>query len=320
MFISICIPSYNRGHRAKVLVENLLAMNISYDYEVILSNNGSTKNTEGYKELEKIKDDRLKINTFDTNHQFYGNFNTVLKMAKGDLAIVLSDEDYLVEENIEYYVKLFEENVRVAAIFSGSEEDEEVTIYKMGKEAISKSFLLCNYISGAVYNRHIVTDEVIDKLYYEFTENNKGYYYYPHLFVNTYCALNGNVILSTRPLTVKGKDENDAAHGEGKEEGILLYGTYEARISQAEGYVELVKKVNASNGIKMQMFIMLCQKTLFLLSLVKDKYIKMDESWENIRNNACVELIEMIDKTDNEAIIHEKALISDYIIECSKCF
>lgn len=320
MFISICIPSYNRGHRAKILVEKLLSVNIPYDYEVILSNNGSTKNVEGYHEIEKIQDGRLKINTFDTNQQYYGNFNKVIKMAKGDIAIVLSDEDYLVEENIEYYVKLFEENVRVAVIRSGVESGEDNHLYKMGKEAVSNFFLEWNYISGTIYNRHIVTDEVIDKLYNEFTEKNIGYFYYPHLFVDAYCALNGNVIEASKPLTIKGKDEMDTMHGKGIESSILVYGTYESRISQAEGYVELVKKVNASDGIKLQMFVMICQKTFLLISLVKDKYIKMGVNWEDIMNNMCNELIKMIDETENESIIKEKDLISDYIKEYSKCF
>lgn len=232
MFISICIPSYNRGHRAKVLVENLLAMNISYDYEVILSNNGSTKNTEGYKELEKIKDDILRINTFDTNMQYYGNFNKVLKMAKGDIAIVLSDADYLVEENIEYYVKLFEENVRVAAIRSGVGDNDEAHLFRIGKAAVSNYFLMWNYISGTIYNRHIVTDEVIDNLYNEFTEKNIGYFYYPHLFVDAYCALKGNVIVAAKPLVTIGKDEMDTLHAGGGESDILIYGTYASRLRQ----------------------------------------------------------------------------------------
>ncbi|MDD5828407.1 MAG: glycosyltransferase [Lachnospira sp.] len=320
MFISICIPSYNRGHRAKALVEKLLSMKIPYDYEVILSNNGSTKNVEGYHEIEKIRDSRLKINTFDTNQQYYGNFNKVLKMAKGDIAIVLSDEDYIVEENIEYYVKLFEENVRVAAIRSGVGNGEDSNLYKMGKEAISHFFLMWNYISGAVYNRNIVTDEVIDKLYNDFTEKNIGYFYYPHLFVDAYCALKGNVIVAAKPLTIKGMDEMDTVYADGKKSDIIIYGTYESRKSQAEGYVELVKKVNASDGIKMQMYVMLCQKTIFLMSLVKDKYIKMGANWEDIMNNMCNELIKMIDETDNESIIKEKDLISDYIREYSKYF
>ena len=59
MLLSICIPSHNRGHRALALVEELLQLPYGNELEIICSNNGSDKNTEGYEKLKEIKDERF---------------------------------------------------------------------------------------------------------------------------------------------------------------------------------------------------------------------------------------------------------------------
>ena len=46
----------------------------------------------------------------------------------------------------------------------------------------------------------------------------------------------------------------------------------------------------------------------------------MGASWNDIMNNICNELIRMIDETENESIINEKNLLSDYVKEYSKYF
>ena len=54
MLFSICIPSYNRGHRAVRLVRKLLAMPYSeHEIEIICSNNGSDKYKKEYQEIKE---------------------------------------------------------------------------------------------------------------------------------------------------------------------------------------------------------------------------------------------------------------------------
>lgn len=68
MLFSICIPSYNRGHRAAQLVEKLLAMPFSEDrIEIIFSNNGSDKYKREYQEIKEIKDKRFRYYEFEGN-------------------------------------------------------------------------------------------------------------------------------------------------------------------------------------------------------------------------------------------------------------
>lgn len=84
--LSICIPTYNRGHRALALVSELRGLLDTYDnIEIIVSNNGSNKHIEGYEAIEKMCIDRLRYHKFDENQYFWGNVNQVLKMAKGRL-------------------------------------------------------------------------------------------------------------------------------------------------------------------------------------------------------------------------------------------
>ena len=61
MLLSICIPSYNRGHKAVCLVKHCLNMGYEKgEIEIICSNNGSEKNVEGYQERKELEDERFR--------------------------------------------------------------------------------------------------------------------------------------------------------------------------------------------------------------------------------------------------------------------
>ena len=57
-FLSIAMPSYNRGEFAIKGVHNLLKTEFDSEIEIMISNNASVNNTEGYEEIAKIKDSR----------------------------------------------------------------------------------------------------------------------------------------------------------------------------------------------------------------------------------------------------------------------
>ena len=99
-YFSICIPSYNRGHRALELIRRLLDMDCirhNGNIEIIVSDNGSTEYTAEYNEIKLMTDDILIYNRLDVNSNFYGNYNAVVKASRGQWCMLLSDEDGIVK-------------------------------------------------------------------------------------------------------------------------------------------------------------------------------------------------------------------------------
>jgi len=62
-------------------VEELLQLPYGNELEIICSNNGSDKNTEGYEKLKEIKDERFVYYEFAENRRFVGNVNQVIRLS-----------------------------------------------------------------------------------------------------------------------------------------------------------------------------------------------------------------------------------------------
>lgn len=122
ILLSVCIPSYNRGEQALQNVTHLLGLCYDSEIEIILSNNGSTENNEGYEKIKEIKDSRLKYHEFPKNAGFSGNILQVLSMAKGRYAVFCSDEDFMILENLPYYLKILQEPQIKGVIHSSGRE------------------------------------------------------------------------------------------------------------------------------------------------------------------------------------------------------
>ncbi|MCR5770692.1 MAG: glycosyltransferase [Butyrivibrio sp.] len=184
--LSICIPSYNRGNLAEKLVNNLLRVFKNKKYiEIVISNNGSVSNTEGYKALKNKNNDNLLYKEFEENKGFEENLRTVVSYARSNLCLILSDEDELIPENIDYYINFFDEHPSLAVMYSKVESHPTYSVneklyWKKGYEA-AHCFYVDAYISGIIFNKLIVTDELLTNIY----SKCKTYYtyrYVPQLF------------------------------------------------------------------------------------------------------------------------------------------
>ncbi len=285
--LSICIPSFNRGHRAFELVESILPLLEQYkEIEVVVSDNGSEKNTDGYKKIEEICHDRIKYNRFEENQYFWGNINQVLKMASGEFALLISDEDKIVNEAVPSYIELCRNNNNVSVIRSNTERTYwriQDGYVKKGIEAIKKFYMLNNYISGVIYNRRIVTDDVLERLYDVFN-NNIAYRFYPHEVIDAYCVVNGDVISCGTRLIEEGEEEKEQDEGAlpQKKSDLRDYNTYASRLQQQHGFVQVIKDLwCAGEGEKAQMFLRAITKTRFLYDITRDILNTNDEDFKN---------------------------------------
>lgn len=87
--ISVCMATYNGEKYLREQVDTILAQ-LSNDDELVVSDDGSTDHT--IQILEGYKDPRIKILQNKGPHGVNGNFENVLRHAKGDY-IFLSDQD-----------------------------------------------------------------------------------------------------------------------------------------------------------------------------------------------------------------------------------
>ena len=285
MLLSICVPSYNRGHRAFELVTKLLSMNYGEEIEVVCSNNGSDQNVEGYQKMKEIADERFIYHEFSENQGYVGNVNQVIKMSRAKFCLLLSDEDMVVEPNLDFYIRLLREYPQLAIVKGRTSKmyNHLRDRYEdAGKKAIEAFYMNGNYVSGVIYNRAIITDKVIDEYARRYKEN-VAYQFYPHMFYDAYALVHGNFCCSEVWLVDEGTAEEDLTLAEnGPDSPVAEYGTWEGRLAQMHGFAEQIRDMRTSPAIKFQMFIQLCEKTNFLVNLHREKYIRAGYEWEKI--------------------------------------
>ncbi len=298
MLLSIGIPSYNRGHRALVLVKELLQLPYGNDLEIILSNNGSEKNVEGYEELKELKDNRFIYHEFAENQGFVGNVNQVIRMSRGNFCLLLSDEDKIVAPNLDYYLRVIKEFPEIGMI-----KAKTSTFYNRlqnayetaGKKALGAFYMNGNYMSGAIYNREVITNALVDQYETKYREN-EAYYYYPHMFYEAYALVHSDFFSGEVWLVDEGEAENDLVVAENEPvQNVAEYGTYEKRMMQMHGFTEQIRDIESAVSIKFQMFIMLCEKTIFLVNLKKEIYENKGYNWNEVMRKAAEQMKEELE-------------------------
>lgn len=281
MILSICIPSYNRGFRALEAVDQFIEISKIYpgEIELIISDNGSTKSTEDYHKIAEMNIDNLVYSRNEENLGFHGNVNKLIKLSRGQFCMLLSDEDSIIIDSLSYYIDFMKSNPNIGVIRSRTNLNynfDYEELLQPGKDLLKSFFLMNNYVSGVIYNRCYLTDEIIDAFFNAYS-NNSAYILYPHMFFDTCLILCAPFYRCNKLLINEGKSEKDQV----RVNDILYYGTYEARLEQMIGFCELVKDLACNDSLRLQMIMAIIQKTVFLNYLVKDKYIALGISWED---------------------------------------
>lgn len=214
ILLSICIPSYNRGNRALKIVENILSSNYDSEIEVIVSNNGSVKQKEGYEAIKQKKDSRVRYFEFDENQMFIGNVEQVLSMARGKFFTLCSDEDTLVFDDFPFYMEFLRTHPEIGILFSGREKNGKMigddvsqprkflTRYNAGMFAATQT-----YITGAIYNKELFCGQDCLKKIKNYQELSLVKIY-PHLFVNMLLSYNYDIYACSRVLWYEGEVED----------------------------------------------------------------------------------------------------------------
>jgi glycosyltransferase involved in cell wall biosynthesis len=164
--VSIIIPTYNRAERLKKAIESALEQDYE-NLEVLVSDNNSTDNTQDIVE-EFFSDNRFIYNKNDTNIGMIFNWRKGLELSSGDYFLLLSDDDYLINNQfISQAVEIIEkyENILMVGsdgIFSNESKNKKVEYLSPLEEFNNGKKIFMNYfnteaiqpmICGCVYNK-----------------------------------------------------------------------------------------------------------------------------------------------------------------------
>lgn len=304
-FLSIGMPTYNRGAFALKGVKNLLESEFDSEIEIMVSNNASTENTEGYDEIAKIKDSRLRYWKNPTNRNYDGNIMTLVNKAKGSLLCYQSDEDYLYKENFGYYMSKFVADPSIDAI-QGNSDGEDNTMNVSGEEVYNDiagniiGAFNSNYVTGIFINlKHLRRTDY--KKIVEKHKDNKYVYYYTHCILLILSLKNSKVATTPVKIYHTNKGEKPKSYA-----GLINLNSAETRYSLAEGAIDFV-----CNEIKIH--------PLDLEAIVKERIIRSYQlvaiGFTNLYDaylEASINIDDEIDKMDK--------WLEGYIVKIQKYF
>lgn len=286
VLLSICIPSYNRGHRAYQNVLHLLESYYDEEIEFIISNNGTQNNTkEYYDKIKEIKDTRVKYFAFDTNVGFSVNLCKACELASGEFILLLSDEDLVDLTVLPSIMNTINSSKTKLAILKASTTTQYTysDIQRSGgKDALLEFMLTSNYMSGLIYNTKFLKQyEGIQ--YIKDNLKNSVCFYYPHMYWELLLCQYGDVQTTSTTLIIEGKPEKtDIGIDENEMNSpttIPNYAKIESRMDQHKDFTSIIKDLEISlqdSNLLRQMYLKLCFKTLYLCTISIQAYYKKE--------------------------------------------
>lgn len=288
--LTIGIPSWNRGARARGLVERLCRLPFDVDLEILVSNNGSDKGVADYHEIRDMRDSRVTYTEFEENKMYYGNIAQVFRKAAGSWVMLLSDEDDVdTGALLNYMEKLEQFQENVAVIRPGTTKqyrDMKEDYEEAGEDALTAYSMNNTYVSGATYNRKFMTEELVNKIEKRWIDQY-AYQIYAHMIFDWYMCLKGDFYRYPSIVVLEGEAE-DAG------EGLNLsyeYNKFDNRMRQFRSYIDIINGMEEpTDREKIILFITASSKTIILLCMLRNIYQKEKGSWEVCRSEALKEI------------------------------
>lgn len=309
VLLTIGIPTYNRGNLLLKRLENLRNMVYDSEIEIAISKNGTELYQEEYEEAGRISDARINYFGYNKTLNPTENWHHVVEMAHGKYVLFVSDEDDVVTEALDHYLKVLKDYpdtslVRARTVFQNPNLEDRYA--KKGIESLKLMFLSQNYLSGLIVRKKDFIEADLLKL--EQYGNNAFYRNYPHEWWCAILTRSGAAMTDSTVLISEGEsmmtEALKAAREAGdadEDEGILpAYSTYEARLEQFQGYVEFIHIIFQGNveevifGLEQAI-----RKTTYLLSLAR-RYKYKCEIYESMVGRFCKMAMGAVEEFDLE--------------------
>lgn len=277
ILLSICIPTYNRGHRAYENITQLLNSTFDEEVEFVISNNGTKNETEkDYQKIKQIKDARIKYFEFEENQGYALNVCQVCELAEGKYILLLSDEDMVDLVVLDEVMKVLQQCKGTLAILQTNTGEDGILV-KKGTESIFHFIQGHNYVSGLIYNNHLLK-ECQGIKYIKENMNNSACTIYAHMVLGILISQYGDGMYLNSPLVLKGVAEEleleNTAHLK-QELVISTYSQIESRLAQFTGFVQVIQQMDVCQQdsiLRKRMYYFQCWKTVYLIGLAYDVF------------------------------------------------
>ncbi len=166
VYLSFCIPSYNRPERIHKILEQLLNLKTN-EIEIVIGDD-NPNHDKIRKVVEKFNDHRINYFKNKDNLGIDGNILRVVKKAKGEFIFLLMDEDDVEVNNIPWIINVIKKHKNISQICGriGDKRKGKNPIYfKHKKEDIilSRGFQSLRYIlfwyphgSGIILRKSVI--------------------------------------------------------------------------------------------------------------------------------------------------------------------
>jgi glycosyltransferase involved in cell wall biosynthesis len=130
--LSVLMPTYNGSSVLAETISCILNQTTDFEFELIISDDGSTDTTVSI--AESFNDQRIKISINETNLGYPGNLNRCLSLASGKFVFLFGQDDLLQEGSLQQIAELFTQHEEVGAIcrpyFAFDDDIAKPTRYK----------------------------------------------------------------------------------------------------------------------------------------------------------------------------------------------
>lgn len=243
VFLSICIPTYNRGDKAIRALEPLLALPYDEEIEIIVADNGSEQTVDFYERIGGIKDSRLRYIRNDSNLGFHGNIMKLTRIAKGKYIVFQSDEDILIGKNLGKYLDCLMRYPNVSFVRPSGKGDnlienqrEGFIHYSVPKMSVA---LGTTYITTVMFRREHISDEILQKIQTLIDAENYFALYYPHSLLLFFASMFGDGYVCKTQLYQEGSSA-PAEDGERTDDWWIKHYSIEVRASQLNDLFEII--------------------------------------------------------------------------------
>lgn len=288
VFLSILIPSYNRGNKALEAVREICSAGYDSEIEIIVSDNGSVLYPSEYQAIRDMQDTRVRYYRNDCNMGFLENVMRLLDMAEGEYAILSSDEDVMMVSNLSHYLNLFKKNkacgvFRTSGMFGNFPAPLEEDLQFSGIKAIIKG-VNDNYMTGTCYDMSLVRQLKLTEFIRKH-KDNVMVEHYPHCVINLKLALTSDVLACGKPPLWFAGDPGEAADGTAPDD-ISLYMSVDSRERQHIDMIKLYIESGIRNTFLCALYYERCWKFFCLLYVAMfyypDYYERHHITWEDI--------------------------------------
>jgi glycosyltransferase involved in cell wall biosynthesis len=284
---TICIPTWNRGHVALRQVLHTLPL-IEPDWELLVLDNCSTANTEGYREIESLSmmDHRVRYVKHAENLGFHGNILASIKLAKSAYLQIISDEDYSNPKTVQDAIATLDEFPEVGLIrgsigpIAGMVPRNSVTyadqFLTAGRHALG-DFSFTNYVSGIIYNKKLLEFKGIAQKFEVGLSCNPMIAVYAHVYLDILISASCAVISSGEIVCFEGEELSYAPDTKAIAETFPY--TFAGRLEQVIGFRDAFREVCSPDQLNdlsllMHLYIRLVHKYCTLFHIDSFLYVE----------------------------------------------